>query len=203
MLKRLRILVVLPIALLLVTGTALAAPGRIGSGELNRKACDTVGKVVIDVNEKVLNDADSGTAGNAWAFDNYSRHIQVWPTGSDTWCAVVTWSGGTFAAIAGVRSPGDTAAIGANVKGQFSGGYRAIIAGTLLATPLWRTRGSVGTFDYACDTSFNCPGYVDWVGQYFPAASTFDYAWWGWSYKASGHHGTWVNKIDGNSGDIF
>jgi hypothetical protein len=187
----------------------VAKPGPLGKGELNAAACNAVGKPVIDVNEKVLNEADSGTAGNAWAYDTYSRHIQVWQTGTTTtgattWCAVVTYKG-KFTTIAGA-SPGNTAVIAANVKGDFSGGYRATFTGTLLGTPLgtppWRTHGSVGTVNYACDTSFNCPGYVDWVGQYF-TYSNFVETWWGWSYKASGHHGTWVNSIAGNSGDIF
>jgi hypothetical protein len=85
--------------------------------------------------------------------------------------------------------------IGANVKGDFSGGYRATFTGTWLQTLLWPTHGNVGTVNYNT-------GYVDWVGQYF-TYSNFDMVWWGWSYKASGHHGTWVNSSDGNSGDIF
>ncbi len=204
MLRRLSVLLALPLALLLVTGTALAAPGPIGKGELNRNACAAVGKVVIDVNEKVLNDADLGTAGNTWAFDTYNKHIQVWLQSTGTWCAVVTWNGGKFAAIEGATSPGNTAVIGANVNGQFSGGYRAIITGALLATPSWPTHGSVGTVDYACNSDPACPGYVDWVAQYFTGASTFAYAWWGWSYKASDHHGSWITTSDvTSSGDIF
>jgi hypothetical protein len=208
MLRRLSVLLALPLALLLVTGTALAAPGGpIGKGQLNRNACGTVGKVVIDVNQKVLNDADQGSAGNAWAFDTYNKHIQVWPTSANTWCAVVTWNGGKFAAIPGATSPGGTNIItGAKVKGEFSGGYRATFTGTLLATPLWRTHGNVGTFNYACDISFVCPGYVDWLAQYFNAEadSTFTYAWWGWSYQASDHHGSWITSSDVvTSGDIF
>jgi len=185
-------------------GGTVAKPGPIGKGELNREACNAVGKAVIDVNEKVLNDADSGTDGNTWAIDNYSRHIQVWQKSDDTWCAVVTYKGGKFAAIAGAASPGTAANfIGANVKGEFSGGYRATFTGTLLTTPLWPTHGSVGTVDYQCDALGNCSGYVDWVAQYFTPYSSFVQTWWGWSYKASGHHGTWVNSIAGNSGDIF
>ena len=213
--KRLTILLAAPLALLFVTGTALAGPGHgpIGKGQLDPKACDAVGKTVIDVTQKVLNDADSGQAGNAWAFDTYNRHIQVWqndPTDSTSWCAVVTYDGAQFAAIEGATSPGSTVLgaqlIGANVKGNFSGGYRATFNGTLLAAPLWKTHGNVGTFNYACDTAFNCPGYVDWVGQYFGTGYTnFAQPWWGWSYNATGHHGSWVNEIPpvGNSGDIF
>ena len=189
-------------------GTTVAAPGHLGKGQLDPKACNAVGKTVIDVTQKVQNDADSGTSGNAWAFDTYNRHIQVWQTNDNdptTWCAAVTYDGAQFAAIAGQTSPGSTGVIGANVKGNFSGGYRATFTGTLLPTPLWKTHGNVGTFDYACDTSFNCPGYVDWVAQYFTpqADATFAQPWWGWSYNATGHHGTWVNSSDGNSGDIF
>ena len=46
-----------------------------------------------------------------------------------------------------------------------------------------------------------CPGLVDWTAQYFSSTSGYDLAWWGWEYRA-GRHGTWVNALSGNSGDI-
>jgi hypothetical protein len=54
--------------------------------------------------------------------------------------------------------------------------------------------------NYQCNIDGTCPGAVDWVGQYF-SSYAFDYLWWGWVYHA-GSHGSWVNSVDGNSGDI-
>jgi hypothetical protein len=80
---------------------------KLGSkGQLNAKACDKEGRVVINVEEKVLNDVDSGFGGN-WAIDNYTRYIKVWKADSDNsnqWCAVVKYDG-KFNAVAGQTGP--------------------------------------------------------------------------------------------------
>jgi hypothetical protein len=132
---------------------------------------------------------------------NYSRHIQVWATSvEDTYCAVVSYHG-RFDAQEGASSPGDTGVLDGDEDGNMHGGYRAIITGDLLETPLWRTNGNVGSFDYMCELSNNCPGAVNWVDQYFYAGWGFAYEWWGWTYNA-GNHGIWINSSDGNSGDI-
>ena len=176
---------------------------------LVKSACgDNLGKPVVDVKQKVQNDADSGQAGDYWAFDYYNRQITVWSTGASTYCAIVTYSG-NFYAIPGQVGPGDTGS-GAlintptdqPVNGPFSGGRRATITGTLLATPLWPTSGSVGTTNYQCDINANCPGFVSWPDQYFSAGYTYSDDWWGWKYDG-GSHGTWINAISGNSGNIL
>lgn len=195
-------------AFLLSALPVLASPGslHLGSkGQLDPKACAAEGKVVINVEEKVLNDADSGFQGNYWAFDSYTRHIKVWQTGPDTWCATVKYEG-KFEAVEGQKAPGVSGTIGADVDGNLNGGYRATFTGTLLADPSWPTHGNVGTIDYECDLNANCPGRVDWVAQYFgPGYTNFDQPWWGWIYKSNGHHGTWLNEIDvlpADSGNI-
>jgi hypothetical protein len=114
------------------------------------------GAPIINVTQKVLNDADSGVAGNAWAFDDLVRQIRVVQTDTSTFCATVKYQG-SFTTVAG-PSPENTGTVGAGVVGTFEGGYTAILKGTLKETPGARTRGSIGTFDYQCDTSFNCPG---------------------------------------------
>src|SRR5205823_6349178 len=52
-------------------GTQLSASSCVGK----------IGSPVVNINEKVVNDVDSGLAGN-WAIDSYNRHIQVWQTGA-------------------------------------------------------------------------------------------------------------------------
>jgi len=199
---------------LLAASGVLAAPGpQLNYGaQLNSSQCGS-GKPVINVVEKVLNDADSGGAGNVWAFDSYTRQIQVWQTGFDSttnlnvYCATVQYEG-SFTTVAG-DSPGSDpnsippyfGSVAPDITGTMHGGYTATFEGTLSSSPEFSTHGNIGTFDYQCDPNGNCPGYVDWVGMYFPGYSNFAQPWWGWIYRTP-HNGTWVNASSGNSGDI-
>lgn len=173
--------------------------------ELSKSKCtNATGNPIINVTQKVRNDADSGEAGNYWAFDYYTRHIKVWSTGENSYCAIVAYDGDFFA-VPGQVGPGNDPVnerIDSPVNGKMSGGYRATFNGTLSGSPAWPTNGSVGTTNYRCNIVADCPGRVDWVGQYFPGYSNFDQPWWGWQYKA-GSHGTWINAVDGNSGNIL
>ncbi len=176
--------------------------------QLSKSACgDKLKDPVINIVQKVQNDADSGVAGNYWAFDYYTRHIKVWQTGENTYCATVVYDG-KFYAVPGQIGPGNVpsgalinTSTNAPVNGDMDGGYRATFNGAL--TPgSWPTNGSVGTTNYQCDILANCPGRVDWVSKYFPGYTAFDKPWWGWKYNG-GSHGTWINAITGNSGNIL
>lgn len=170
--------------------------------ELRRSACgNAMEEPVINVEQKVKNDADSGVAGNAWAFDNYEREIKVYRTTEEnSYCAIVKYEG-KFITLAG-PSPNNTGTVAAGIRGEFEGGYRATFTGTLKSSPLKKTHGSIGTYDYACDTLFNCPGRVSWLSFYFDGVASFDQPWWGWIYHAD-DHGTWINASTGNVGDIL
>ena len=168
--------------------------------ELNGSKCIASGAPVINVNEQVLNTVDSGIGGNNWAFDNTNRTIQVYEQSLGTYCAVIRYQG-QFDSEAGQQSPGNTEELDGDEDGSFEGGYRGTITGTLKTEPDWVTHGSVGTTDYRCDISGNCPGYISWLGQYFEGGYTFTYDWWGWIYR-SPNHGVLVNAVTGNSGDI-
>ena len=185
---------------LLAASGVLAAPGpQLNYGQqLNSSQCQP-GTLVINVVQKVLNDADSAVGGTYWALDNVTRQIQVWQTGSDTFCATVRYEG-SFTTFAG-PSPNGTGTVSADVTGTIHGGYTATFEGTLSSHPEFATHGNIGTTDYRCDSSGNCPGYVDWVGAYFPGYTGFAQPWWGWIYRTP-QNGTWVNAVSGNSGDI-
>jgi hypothetical protein len=191
------------IAALLINVQLKAAPGHPTlnwGATVNAGSCNTGGAPVINVTEKIVGDVDSGLSGY-WAFDTYNRSIQVWDQHNGTYCAVVRYSG-KFDAVAGQTSPGDNAAsLTGNEDGTFEGGYIATITGTLLGTPLWRTRGNVGTFDYQCSLSGVCLNRVSWLDQYFNSVDDFSYGWWGWIYH--GTHNSWVNSSTGNAGDVF
>jgi hypothetical protein len=180
---------------------ALASPGhppKLNKHQLQRKTCGK-GRLVINVEQKVVNDVDSGTQGNFWAFDTYHRSIQVWRLGTNNYCTIVNYSG-QFRTIAG-PSPGGGGTVGGGVTGTFEGGYRMDFNGTLLAHPTVKTHGSIGTFDYRCTSAGTCPGSVYWVTFFFSNVTGDDFDWWGWLYKA-GKNGTWLNSIDGARGDI-
>lgn len=185
---------------------AFAAPETLNWGSQvnpqgNTANCVKVGAPVVNINEKVLNDVDSGQAGNYWAFDNLTRQIQVWnSTTTGQYCVVVRYQG-NFSAVAGQTSPGGSNTLSGTESGPFEGGYNGTLTGSLLSTPLWTTKGSVGTVDYQCDILGNCPGYVDWTTQYF-SAPALNLDFWGWIYHG-GNNGTWVNASTGTSGDIL
>ena len=173
------------------------------------------GNQIINVIEVVTNDADSGQAGNYWAFDNFTRSIQVWNTGPDTYCAVVKFSQATFQGIAGQQSPGSTSTTGGILTGDehgtFRGGYEAAITGQLDVSDAgnWPLRGNVlpNPVNYQCDSSGNCPGFIDWTTRYFNTSDssfTFNENPWGWTYVAADKNdGVWTNASTGNSGDIL
>jgi hypothetical protein len=185
----------------LAAATALAAPGpppKLNKRQLAPKTCGA-GRLVIDVDQKIVNDVDSGTQGNFWAFDNYHRSIKVWRLGTNNFCTIVRYAG-SFRTIAGT-SPGASGTVSAGITGHFDGGYRMDFNGTPIAHPTVKTHGSIGTFDYRCNTAGNCPGSVYWVTLFFTNVTGDDFDWWGWLYKA-GKNGTWLNSIDGARGDI-
>jgi hypothetical protein len=197
------------------------------NNELSESSCGShLGRPVVDVTQKVVNDIDDGVGSNDsgrennWAFDYYTRHITVWNTGPEsantTFCAIVTYNG-QFNAIPGQIGPGNNPTgekIHSPVNGSMSGGYRATFTGTLsVQDPTnWPAYGHVnGTTDYACvvylnkNDSSNCLGVVDWLSKYFTSTddfASFTQPWWGWKYDG-GSHGTWINSSDGNTGNIL
>ena len=198
-LKKVLSIAVAALALLLSSSFVQADTHFNWTKEVNPRKCDKAGPPVVSVVQHVVNDADSGLGGY-WAFDKYMRLIQVWPQKDGSYCGLVSYWG-TFDAQAGQKSPGDTAVLDGDEDGFMQGGYRAIITGTRKTPPSWQAYGSVGTFDYQCDLQGVCPGRVSWADQYFEPGYSFSQPWWGWIYR-SPRHGSWINSVDGNSGDI-
>lgn len=174
--------------------------------EVNRHKCDTEGRAIIGIRQKITKSIDSGEAGNYWAFDNFDRNIRVWKlegTGNE-YCAVVSYRG-TFDAVEGQRSPGNTGVLTGREDGRFNGGYRMLIIGTLKSHPDLPSKGFIGTTNYNCDISGNCPGAFDWTTKYFNTSVTgfsSTLEWWGWQYF-SHKQKVWINSVDGNSGDVL
>ena len=159
------------------------------------------GPRVVNVTQHIVNDADSSLTG-FWAFDAYTRHIQVWQTTPGSFCAIVSYNG-RFTTVAG-NSPQSTGTVAAGIHGNFRGGYVANFSATF--APSRHTSGSLGTFNYACvlsagNTVASCPGYQDWTTFFFSSTSGFTENTWGWIYTTEAN-GTWVNASTGNHGDI-
>lgn len=183
-----------------------------GTGSVFDASCNApAGAKVVDVIETIADDADSGMGGDYWAFDNYTRHIEVWNVGPDMWCALVT--NGTaaanpskFQAIAGQLSPGQGGTLTGDEHGNFRGGYQATFTAKMSITDPtnWPLDGRIGTVDYQCGKFANCPGYVDWTSKYFADLTNFQEPAWGWTYVAADQRdGVWINAASGSSGDIL
>jgi hypothetical protein len=190
----------LTIALLVAFTTPVAASfGDDAAANLSPEACG-VDTPVISVFEPVRNDVDSRVGGGYWAYDNYVRSISVWETAPNTYCAIVGYAG-IFTTIAGM-SPANKVLIPAGIRGVMYGGYRATFTATgRVSSPGWPAYGFTPVVDYRCSPAGDCPGRIGWSGQYFSGVSAFAQPWWGWEYRA-GRHGTWINAITGNVGDI-
>jgi hypothetical protein len=184
----------------------LAAPGALASPGLDYQAGSAAtmktfcapGPIVVNVTMNVVNDADVGLARDVWALDKYQRQIQVIQTGPNTYCAATRYSG-SFGTLTGI-SPGLTGFVFPGISSIMAGGDRFTFNGQLRTDV--PTSGSIGTFDFACDASFTCPGRVDWRSLLFTNVTNFRTLWWAFAYATSDGHGTWANRMDYSYGDI-
>jgi hypothetical protein len=156
------------------------------------------GALVVNVTQSVQNDADAGRTGLAWAWDNYTRTIQVVRLSGNTYCAGLNYSG-AFWTWPGL-SPGATGSVPFGLAGTFSGVLKTTVF-TATFNPKVVTTGSIGTFDYGCDASITCPGFVDWVSLWFDNVRNLGTDRWGWSYYTPAN-GYWYDYSTVLWGDI-
>jgi hypothetical protein len=159
------------------------------------------GKPIVNVNYTLVNDFDSGVAGNAWANDTINRHLQIIDLGGGTYCALVNDTG-SFVTFQG-SSPQNTGTVSAGITGRINGGYTSTtFTGTLNTSPAYASHGNLGTFDLQCIDAYTCPGVHPSFLSYF-SSQTWDgnLASWGWSYHTA-RNGDWVNASTGNTDDI-
>jgi hypothetical protein len=189
---------------LVVVASASAAPGlKLDKQGISAKQCDGKGThKVVDVHYTLINDADSGFAGNTWANDTVQRQLGIWKQADGSFCAQIA-DHGKFVTYAGA-SPGGTSTVPAGVKGDIDGGYiTSNIQGSFDSSK--PAHGDLGTFDLMCDQAGNCPGSaVSWKSYFTSVTSADEFSQWGWIYRA-GKNGTWLNQDDvaaADSGDI-
>ena len=198
----------LVLASLLAAGALVASvsasPGlKLDKQDIGDKQCKTDhAKQVVDVHYTLVNDYDSGFAGNQWANDTIDRHLRIWQQSDGSFCAQIE-DHGKFVTFAGA-SPSGATTVPAGVKGDLEGGYiTSNIAGAF--APSYATHGNLGTFDLQCNAAGICPGARPSWASYFSGSVTADeFSQWGWIYHA-GKNGTWLNQDDvapTGSGDI-
>ena len=167
------------------------------------------GKLVLNIHYAVANDLDTGTQGNNWAFDTYTRTVRVWRKAPGRFCAASTYDG-YFTTIAGT-SPGGTTTIPAGIRGPLTGASTTTFRGT--QRPGVAARGNLGLKDFQCtsaDTKGQCAGTYDWLSASFTSKDnfkSFKYVRYQFSYHATeGGKGTWSDRLVGgkyhSSGDV-
>jgi len=181
------------------SGLSLALLGNANAASNNAPQCGS-GKQIVNVTYGLYNDYDSGFAGNAWANDTISRHLQIFDGGSGTFCATVNDTG-SFVTFAG-PSPSGSATVAAGNKGVINGGYTTtVFTGTLNPSPAYSTHGNLGSFDLQCTDAYNCSGVHPTYSSYINITSGDGLASWGWTYHTA-QNGNWVNASAGSTGDI-
>src|SRR5579859_4793747 len=112
-------------AALLATGvTAATALGGVHNPPASNPTQCAHGALIVNVNYTLINDFDSGVAGNAWANDTINRHLQIRQDGngaSTSYCAMIDDTG-SFVTFAG-PSPQNTGTVSAGITGRINGGY--------------------------------------------------------------------------------
>jgi hypothetical protein len=201
--------------LLLATGIVAAsptAPLALHAGSFLNAGGVPVGSVlVLDINLKVTNDEDSGFVGY-WALDSYNKKVQVWQVPDGSFYAVVRYEG-KWTTFAGALSPEVGALEVSDATGTFQGGYIATFTGAVNPAPAFKTRGSIGSFDfggteadillgsYGAGQTGAVPNF-DWVSTYFTGVgSSFTQPEWGWTYHYKSQ--AWSNFDTGSIGDII
>ena len=179
----------------LVIGFAAASPA---SADVQADCVGAKDKVV-DVTRTLLNGADYAADGHIWALDSYLDHIQIWRVGEHQYCVRIEDSG-TFVTFAGV-SPNLTGTVSAGVTGTWTGTITAYMTGEF--APVVPVTGYLGEYDMDCHQDGTC-AYQAWANRLFfhsgvehvryaDFAATFD----------GGAHGTWIQTMNGNTGDII
>jgi hypothetical protein len=161
-------------------------------------ALDSAGVRVAGVTMDVRDDVDYGLGGHTWARDDYRVTLTIYRVGWSLYCASVS-TVGTFETQEGL-SPGATSKVDDGRSGSIGGGYRTtLFVGSF--RPSKPTSGHIGTYDYGCRGTSECPGRVNWLDFYFTNVVGFGKAWFLYHYNA-GAHGVWANRSQASTGDI-
>jgi hypothetical protein len=183
---------------LVVASVATAAPSPTPPTILDGQKYCPLGPLVVNVTQLVTGDVDRGVDGHVWAIDSYSRILQVTSLGGNLYCAGTRYSG-QFVTVGGA-SPNDTGYVSPGVTGSVNGGFKSTVFHAQFK-PTVLTSGVIGPYNYQCDLSGSCPGYVDWISLYFQNVTGYGWDRWQFTYPTL-VNGGWSNSFLGNWGNI-
>jgi len=177
-----------------VTGIIPAAAFAYGGPQTNPTTCPD-GKQVVNVTYTLTNDADSSYGGYTWATDTLNRHLQIFQTGNNQYCAQLSDNGSFVTTGNGDPDAVPGATLSAGVKGDIHGGYNTGNYASNLTSANYATNGNLGTFD---------------ANGSHPSISSYTPGWagsqpfWAWYYHTP-QNGNWTdayNVSQADSGDI-
>jgi len=152
--------------------------------------------VAGDVKVRDSGSPDSGTCGNNWANDTFSREFDVQQSGG-TFVLTEFFKDGHFVTVAGF-SPGGCEVDsdhGHSVDGGISGSFHGFLSGTVTG----------GTFNPTATCPDPCNG-TTFVAAFFGPAAVWNITTdWSFSYEVQGGgllFRRWTNAGSGNIGDI-
>ena len=161
------------------------------------EACPGGGSLVVNAYGTYRNSADFGADGHVWALDAARESIQIWQTGTNTYC-FKRQDTGTFSTFAGV-SPEATGTVRGGVTGRWYGELVIVIHGTF--APTVATKGFAGDFDLQCQQDGTCLGPAYNARNYFSSFDSLQFLTFSATF-AGGPCGVWRQSIDGDTGDI-
>src|SRR5689334_829146 len=150
--KRLAFLLAALAALGTAAGALATGGPTLDKADISAAACKTgKPKRLVNVHYTLVNDYDSGFAGNAWANDTIQRQLRIWKSKvGGKFCAQVRDTG-SFVTFAGT-SPSGMSTVSAGIGGRLNGGYvTTSFSGTY--APTRPTNGNLGTFDLQCTSA--------------------------------------------------
>jgi hypothetical protein len=205
-------LAVLPV-LAISASASTGTPARASTGILARAAIPAVTGTFRD-GPYAATTPDSGSCGNNWAIDLFSRQFVIHPQNLDgTWTVVENFKNGRFitlgdGATGRAASPGqcdpdngsNTHMLRPGVVGTFSGSFTITIDSGFLYTANKGCNSAEGASGASTDDGCTTKGWVDlaFPGFSYSSANVTAYSL---TYKANSQ--TWVDANTGDTGDIF
>jgi hypothetical protein len=151
---------------------------------------------------------DSGTCGNNWAADTFTRNFFVHQNADGTFRLIETFSNGKFVTVAGT-SPGACqkgSGHGSTVDALINGNFGGFFNGTITGTPVYNPHGC--DFPAPCTTTSGFVLAVFGPGARYgcvsgPGSCSFFFAYYAADQGLKYH--IWINAssdLGGNRGDI-
>lgn len=105
---------------------------------------------IANITFNVCNDEGYGSGGWYWSIGNYTKNVQIKSIGNNSYYVMVTFNG-TWATVAGARSPNNGITEPANGSGTFHEVYYAQVPGQLNRS--MTLNGFIGSFNFGGTTA--------------------------------------------------